>query len=148
MARPKPTKEEALRRLLARCEPDGECLIWPGAVSGFGYPVANLNGRGTFTYLHVEVHKQYVGEVPVDFKVDHICNRPRCLSYLHLQAIPHGENVARGGAGQHRRYDPTEALRLKQQGLTNQQIADKLGVSRTSILNALKEIQGDTSGVQ
>ena len=71
-----------------RCDLDeGGCLVWQGATSGWGYPVANIAGRGTYTYLHKYVYENLVGEVPLGYVVDHICGNPLCLNVEHLQIL-------------------------------------------------------------
>ena len=88
--------------IFSRCKIESNCWIWQGATSGFGYPVANINGRGTFTYLHKHIYSRYKGDIIRGMKVDHICNNPKCLKPGHLQVLTHGDNVTKdGNAGQH-----------------------------------------------
>lgn len=141
MARPKPKYIPALLRILSRCKiiPNG-CHVWPGATSGFGYPVANVNGRGTFTYLHVATYLLFRGDIPEGFEVDHACSNKRCLNPEHLQALSHGDNISREGTvGRQRKFDPSEIVRLQLEGLSDAAIAEELGTSSASIQLARRQ---------
>ena len=135
MPRPKPDYNTALARILARCivEPNG-CHVWPGAVSGFGYPVANINGRNTFTYLHRAVFTRAGGIIPPEYEVDHACSNKRCLNPLHLQTLTHAENISREGTvGAPKKFSRQEARKLLDSGLSKAETARRLGVSRAAI---------------
>ena len=92
---------------LNQCKKTGTCWIWQGAISGFGYPVANISGRGSFTYLHRWIYEQVYGPIQEGFVVDHMCNNPKCLNPNHLQSITRAANIARnpmsGWRGYHKR---------------------------------------------
>lgn len=89
------TTEKTTEYYLDKCVKIEECLIWTGAASGFGYPVANIDGKGSFTYLHKWVYEQINGKIQDGNVVDHICNIPRCLNPNHLREVTHRQNVSR-----------------------------------------------------
>lgn len=84
------------QRFIDKCVKRGDCLVWTGAKSGWGYPVANVAGRGTFKYLHRYIFEHMVDGIPEGFVVDHICANPACLNPKHLQAIPFQLNANKG----------------------------------------------------
>lgn len=92
------TVQQKLIEYLKRCtRTSNRCLIWPGAASGYGYPVANMHGRsGKMSYLHREIYKACVGIIPDDWVVDHICENRLCLNPDHLRILTFDDNKARG----------------------------------------------------
>ena len=70
------------------------CWLWPGAVSGWGYPRATF--VGVQIYLHVYSYLLRGGEIPTGWVVDHVCERKRCLNPFHLRAIPESVNKKLG----------------------------------------------------
>ena len=93
----KTTPEQKLVLYLNRCTrtPQG-CFLWPGATSGYGYPVANMHGRGhPISYLHREMYSYCVGKIPEGFVVDHICTNHCCLNPDHLRALSYDDNIKR-----------------------------------------------------
>ena len=92
----RPTVEQALLKFLKRCHvTENRCLIWPGATSGYGYPVATVNGRGTFGYLHRIIYHHAVGYIPDGYVVDHICTNKLCLNPDHLRILTASDNNVR-----------------------------------------------------
>lgn len=126
-------------RYIDRCEENSNgCLIWHGATSGWGYPVANINGRGTFTYLHKYVYEQTSGIVPDGFVVDHKCNNTRCLNPDHLQTISKGLNkIKEGTAGQKSKINMGRVRWLLEQKFPRKKIAQIECVSYSAISQAM-----------
>ena len=96
MAKAKRSEQQGLLKFLERCTlTDQRCLIWPGATSGYGYPVGKIAGNSTFCYIHKKVYEACVGEVPEGFQVDHICGNSLCLNPDHLRILTKEENKNR-----------------------------------------------------
>lgn len=91
----------AIDRMMRRVEkqPDG-CWIFTGAVSGtMGYGVLQRGRRGEGQVrAHRLSYEHFVGEIPADKVIDHICCVPRCVNPEHLRAVTHWENNARGNS--------------------------------------------------
>jgi hypothetical protein len=97
---PKRTRP-AIERMLNRVELDEfGCWIFTGATGGtMGYGVLQRGRRGEgIIRAHRLSYEHFVGEIPDDKVVDHICNVPRCVNPDHLQLLTHWENNAKGNS--------------------------------------------------
>ena len=81
----------------------GDCIIWKGAVSRFGYGVMKVTwpeeGRKQEKVhrvaLMVEMHltrSQFPGE---GLEVSHLCHKKLCVNPVHLVIEPHATNLER-----------------------------------------------------
>lgn len=71
------------------------CWEWQASKSGkgYGYFYCKETGVGRahrFSYQH------YVGPIPKDYVIDHLCRNTSCVNPEHLEAVTSGENVLRG----------------------------------------------------
>ena len=124
---------------LDKCSDIYDCKIWTGAKSGYGYPVANIDGRNTLTYLHRYIHETFNGIIPNGYVVDHKCNIPSCLNPEHLQAITPALNKTKEGtAGRPSKLDITEVAACLVLGLSQKVMAKKLGVDSSTISKFIK----------
>ena len=87
-----PIEERILRRTYV--EREKGCIIWTGAVSGFGY--GKINVDGDLLYVHRLAYEFAHGPVPEGLVVDHRCNEKRCVNPDHLEAVTTYENLRRG----------------------------------------------------
>lgn len=55
--------------------------------------------------VHRWSYHYFVGPIPKDLTIDHLCRRPRCANPSHLEAVTMRENILRGNglAGQNAR---------------------------------------------
>ncbi len=78
------------------------CWEWTGRLMKKGK-------YGTTSYVHPERHKQmsnygvhrlmyelFVGAIPADLEIDHLCRVRHCCNPVHLEAVPPKVNVLRG----------------------------------------------------
>lgn len=77
---------------------EGGCWLWLGTSNGTPerYPVLKLNRR--VFRAHRLSHEFFIGPIPEGYVIDHLCRVPMCVNPLHLEAVPHRENVRRGKA--------------------------------------------------
>jgi hypothetical protein len=91
----------AIDRMMDRVEVDRSgCWIFTGATGGtMGYGVLQRGRRGEgIIRAHRLAYEYFVGEIPADKVVDHICNTPKCVNPKHLRLLTHWENNARGNS--------------------------------------------------
>lgn len=79
--------------------PESGCWVWVGSISGRGY--GEVWWKGSKAFIHVLMHKLFVGDVPTGFEVDHLCKVRCCCNPNHLEAVTHAENVKRSSAWHH-----------------------------------------------
>lgn len=99
------TIQDVLLRLVI-CEPsvlETGCWEWPGARNSKGYGNVRLGGKSR--PVHCVVYEHFVGAIPDDMEIDHLCRIHHCANFEHLEAVPHKVNVLRGEgvAAQHAR---------------------------------------------
>lgn len=89
-------------RLMDRMTVCCGCWLWIGA--------KDRNGYGLFggTTASRAAYEAFVGPVPDDLDVDHLCRQRDCINPAHLQLITHAENLRR------RSLSPAEHLALGQ----------------------------------
>lgn len=73
------------------------CWVWTGSGNGAGYGRISVGGHRRYT--HRFAYEAYVGPIPEGYDIDHLCRNPACCNPDHLEAVTHGENVARGNRG-------------------------------------------------
>ena len=66
-----------------------ECLIWDGYTDAAGY------GQFERTSPHRWAFKKYVGPIPGDKEIDHLCRRRNCANWMHAEVVTHRVNMER-----------------------------------------------------
>ncbi len=77
----------ALRSVLA-----GDCRIWEGTVTHWGYGV--LSWEGKLVYVHRAAWELENGPIPDGMFICHRCDTPLCIRPEHLFAGTHEDNMA------------------------------------------------------
>jgi len=130
-------------------EPNTGCLLWTGAnVFGYGVVTTTVAQR-----LPVRVHRLvwvlHHGSIPVGIDVLHHCDTPPCANERHLFLGTHLDNmrdmVAKGRYPRGERHHNAKltietisrARELRACGVSQQKIATALGVSQSTLWNAL-----------
>lgn len=70
----------------------GNCWVWKGSKSGH-YGRFHV-GKAQFG-AHRYSYMVFVGPIPTDKEIDHLCENKACVRPTHLEAVTHGENMAR-----------------------------------------------------
>lgn len=71
--------------------------MWGGATNGqYGYGHFNVGGVIVKAYRYA--YERFVGPIPSELELDHLCRTPRCVNPWHLEAVTHAVNVRRGTA--------------------------------------------------
>lgn len=91
----KPPIERFLNKIMP--QEDG-CWLWTAALHSAGYGIIG-NQSGTF-YAHRLSYEFFVGEIPQELDIDHLCRVRACVNPDHLEPVTRRENILRGTAGQ------------------------------------------------
>ena len=76
------TVETILSKIKAKTVCSGECELWQGKTSPFGYGVIRYQGK--YQRLHRVVYTIHKGEIPDGMVVMHQCDTPACVNPAHL----------------------------------------------------------------
>ena len=76
-------------------EPITKCWNWTGAINDGGYGRVNVPKIG-YRYAHRVSYERYIGKIPDNLYLDHLCRNRRCVNPDHLEPVSHKENVLRG----------------------------------------------------
>lgn len=76
--------------------PVSGCWLWTASLSRTGYGQIS-EGPPTYRTLksHRVAYEHFVGLIPFDLVVDHMCNQPRCVNPEHLQLLTRRQNIMR-----------------------------------------------------
>lgn len=82
-------------RILERCVPNGDCLLFTGAVNSRGYGSVASGVKGRTALAHRVVYTETVGPIPADMTVDHLCMNKLCQNTAHMEIVTRAENSRR-----------------------------------------------------
>lgn len=100
MAMHKFTDEEHRRRVFRRIRfVDGFDGCWEWTASGNQYGYGQVWTHGRLVCVHRLMYEWFVGPIPSDLQIDHLCRNRGCCNPNHLEAVTRQENIRRGDAG-------------------------------------------------
>ena len=70
------------------------CWEWTGAKLTNGYGSFRFEGRSVLP--HRLSYRLFIGEIPAELELDHLCRNCTCLNPNHLEAVTRRINVLRG----------------------------------------------------
>lgn len=73
---------------------DDGCWIWQGSTKGDGYGKCGYKGR-TGVGAHRMSYEVFVGPIPPDLHLDHLCRKRPCVNPDHLEPVTVAENLRR-----------------------------------------------------
>lgn len=79
-----------LERFAAYVVERGQCHIWTGPLTRWGYGVVSVKGVGHLA--HKYAYEREYGSVARGVVLDHICYTPACVRVDHLRAVSPREN--------------------------------------------------------
>lgn len=127
-----------LARITARCEEDGDCLIWTGKTYKNGHPSATeyLGGKDCYVAVRRRAYEEYHRvKLTADQQVA-TCGHPGCLAKQHLEVITVSERVRR----MHATMDAAAKLRRsKTLAETRQQTKGKITPEQVAAIRASEE---------
>lgn len=122
---------ELATAILARCVPEGDCLIWQGAKTPEGYGVKREAGR-RLGYVHRLIYRELRGPIPEGHQIDHVrargCRSTSCCNVEHLEPVTSLENHRRAG-----RLTPAQVAEIRSSEENNSQLARRLGVAVATV---------------
>lgn len=143
------------RLLSGYVETASGCWEWTKFRNKDGYGSIGLAGRAV-ARAHRVSWMLHFGEIPAGMHVLHRCDNPPCINPAHLFLGTPADNsrdkVAKGRAARNRgekngfsklkRADVEWALDARSKGMTQQQIADRIGVSQVRVSQLLRNPSG------
>lgn len=118
-----------------RAEPDG-CWIWTGTISSNGYGQFIWNHRSVGA--HRMAYQLFVGPIPKDREIDHLCCRRSCVNPAHLELVTASENIRR----RWRRQRPDDGVDLTAMKRSPTHPGEAFDIE---VLQALNVSQGDAA---
>lgn len=114
------------------------CWLWKGSLHRSGYAAITVGGK--HSTAHREAYKLWVGAIPKDKEVCHLCHIKHCYNPQHLKLGTHKENmemsVKAGRIGTPKVINAKIAFNVKQllnKGINNTNIATRLGIPQTVV---------------
>jgi len=74
----------------------GDCWIWQGYKDRLGY--GRVQYKNKKWLAHRLAYTMFVGAVPENKDLDHLCRNPSCVNPQHLEPVSHRTNVLRGAS--------------------------------------------------
>ena len=97
-----PTELLYLERIDARYDKpsEDECWVWTGYLmrNGYGHAHAGyVNGKQKIISTHRAMYELYVGQIPLNLTIDHLCRNRACGNPKHLRILTLSENSRDNG---------------------------------------------------
>lgn len=89
------TDDERFWRKVQGPDPLG-CWTWAGSLNRAGYGQFTLRGPRN-VMAHRYAYEALIGPIPDGLTIDHLCRNKACLNPWHLEPVPNGVNIRRGG---------------------------------------------------
>jgi hypothetical protein len=87
--------DDLKQKILDRIEVDENgCWLWTGFSRSGGY--GDLHHLGRIQRAHRLSYEAFVGPIPGDLTLDHLCRVRRCVNPEHLEPVTGRENTLRG----------------------------------------------------
>lgn len=111
---PLPKRKSVVVRFMEKVEiHEGGCWLWKGWREANGYGGFR---HGETNWAHRASHLLFIGPIPEDTTIDHLCYTQLCVNPDHLEAVPHQVNKRRstGGWSECDKLHPTTPTRVGQ----------------------------------
>lgn len=87
----------AIDRFMAKVEVDENgCWLWTAYRNPKGYGKFGFGGGNRVVMAHRWAYGHFVGPIPVEHEIDHLCRVRSCVNPDHLEAVTHRVNLLRG----------------------------------------------------
>lgn len=71
------------------------CWLWLASKTQGGYGTFGPGGHGKVMPAHRWSYGYFIGTIPANCTIDHLCKRPSCVNPLHLEPVSLRENQRR-----------------------------------------------------
>lgn len=78
---------------------DSGCWLWTLRKDRTGYGRISISGVGK--HVHRVAYEVFVGPIPDELQIDHLCRVRHCANPAHMECVPQQVNIRRGMAGVH-----------------------------------------------
>jgi len=85
--------EELKQRLMSSFTKTGDCWNWDKALNTCGYGQTTYQNKPY--RAHRLMYELFVGEIPKDLELDHLCNNRKCVNPSHLEPVTRRDNMLR-----------------------------------------------------
>lgn len=93
--------KDRLERFEAKFVPDPNsgCWLWTASVThGYGRFAGGPGAGSVAVQAHRQAYRHYIGPIPKDMDLDHLCRVRCCVNPKHLEPVTCQENILRGDA--------------------------------------------------
>ena len=90
----RPVEDRFLEKVKEPFDIHNGCWFWTGHKNHNGYGRMR-SGEGRNIFAHRLSYELFVGSIPEELHIDHICQNRACVRSDHLQAIPLAENIGK-----------------------------------------------------
>lgn len=95
MTRPRLTGMSVDARFMFWVDASGSgCWTWTGRIKPNGYGVFKIGENNV--YAHRYAYELFVGPIPAELVIDHLCRNRLCVRPDHLEPVTDRENILRG----------------------------------------------------
>lgn len=94
LARKGPKPRPAIDRLLTKAKDVGGCWLIEQGLSRNGYTQVSV-GSDQKLVGHRVSYEFFIGEIPAELEIDHLCLRRNCVNPWHMDPVTHAENMRR-----------------------------------------------------
>ncbi len=77
--------------------PETACWLWTGCGDKKGYGRTSVRDKPGLA--HRISYEVFVGVIPENLEIDHLCSNRRCINPNHLEPVSRQENIRRSEAG-------------------------------------------------
>lgn len=113
------------------------CWIWQKGTDGScGY--GRISYKGKRIGAHRYYYLLYIGSLPSEMELDHLCRVPACVNPEHLEPVTHAENMRRGANSKLSPEDVRIMRRLRnERSLSVADLMHRFGVKESAVRAAL-----------
>lgn len=81
-------------RFLSHVNKTDSCWLWTASKDSRGYGYFYSGNKNV--KAHRASYQFFVGEIPANMVIDHLCKNPSCVNPKHIEAVTQAENLYRG----------------------------------------------------